>query len=304
MTTAERPANSEPQSDTVAWARRTALGMKRGSTAKSSLARTSTRAGPCGTPRRRQSLSADILLNDDTVRPRRHRGAILQLSPRGEIASPYRYHRPGRPPSVNGPASPFWNKPPANGRSLRFRPKTRVASGRTPAIWSPIQSGMKLGPDRQSLWRARKGRRGEPAVHLALPCPSLTVMDAAMGSPEQRCRPGSTDRREKPSREATAPIHSPEQPAPLPREPTSAHPFFPPSNWSSWIFIQNDDAAPSALGGDVQMHRNRTSVGGEGERGQEQASVVSVVVVVVVVIAAVRAIVIAGASAAIAIGPT
>jgi len=52
------------------------------------------------------------------------------------------------------------------------------------------------------------------------------------------------------------------------------------------------------------MHRNRTSVGGEGERGQEQASVVSVVVVVVVVIAAVRAIVIAGASAAIAIGPT
>ena len=50
------------------------------------------------------------------------------------------------------------------------------------------------------------------------------------------------------------------------------------------------------------MHRNRTSVGGEGERGQEQASVVSVVVVVV--IAAVRAIVIAGASAAIAIGPT
>src|ERR1700733_11804017 len=107
------------------------------------------------------------------------------------------------------------------------------------------------------------------------------------------------------SREASAPIHSPEQPAPLPRaEPTSAHPFFPPSNWSSWIYVQNDDAAPSALGGDVQMHRNRTSVGGEGERGQEQASVVSVVVVVVVVIAAVRAIVIAGASAAIAIGPT
>ena len=130
------------------------------------------------------------------MRPRRQRGAILQLSPRGEIASPYRYHRPGRPPSVNGPASPFWNKPSANGRSLRFRPKTRVASGRTPAIWSPIQSGMKLGSDRQSLWRARKRKRGEPAVHLALPCPSLTVMDAAMGSPQQRRRPGSTDRRE------------------------------------------------------------------------------------------------------------
>jgi hypothetical protein len=130
------------------------------------------------------------------MRPRRQRGAILQLSPRGEIASPYRYHRPGRPPSVNGPGSPFSNKPSANGRSLRFRPKTRVASGRTPAIWSPIQSGMKLGSDRQSLWRARKRRRGEPAVHLALPCPSLTVMDAAMGSPQQRCRPGSTDRRE------------------------------------------------------------------------------------------------------------
>jgi len=26
-----------------------------------------------------------------------------------------------------------------------FRPKTRVASGPTPAIWSPIQSGIKLG---------------------------------------------------------------------------------------------------------------------------------------------------------------
>ena len=123
------------------------------------------------------------------MRPRRQRGAILQLSPRGEIASPYRYHRPGHPPSVNGPASPFSNKPSANGRSLRFRPKTRVASGRTRAIWSPIQSGMKLGSDRQSLWRARKKRRGEPAAHLALPCPSLTVMDAAR-------RLGSTDRRE------------------------------------------------------------------------------------------------------------
>ena len=70
-----------------------------------------------------------------------------------------------------------------------FRPKTRVASGRTPTVRSPIQSGMKLGPDRQSLWRARKRRRGEPAVHLALPCLSLTVMDAAR-------RLGSTDRRE------------------------------------------------------------------------------------------------------------
>jgi hypothetical protein len=29
-----------------------------------------------------------------------------------------------------------------------FRPKTRVASGPNPAIWSPIQSGMKLGSDR------------------------------------------------------------------------------------------------------------------------------------------------------------
>jgi hypothetical protein len=26
-----------------------------------------------------------------------------------------------------------------------FQPKTRVTSGRTPAIWSPIQSGIKLG---------------------------------------------------------------------------------------------------------------------------------------------------------------
>ena len=124
-----------------------------------------------------------------------------------------------------------------------------------------------------------------------------------MGSPQQRCRPGSADRREILRERRARPFHSPEQPAPLPRaEPTSAHPFFPPSNWSSWIYVQNDDAAPSALGGDVEMHRNRTSVGGEGERGQEQASVVSVVVVVV--IAAVRAIVIAGASAAIAIGST
>ena len=38
------------------------------------------------------------------------------------------------------------------------------------------------------------------------------------------------------------------------------------------IYVQNDDAAPSALGGDAQMHRNRTSVGGVRERGQKQAS--------------------------------
>src|ERR1700722_3887786 len=30
-----------------------------------------------------------------------------------------------------------------------FRPKTRVASGPTPAIWSPIQSGIKLGSHKQ-----------------------------------------------------------------------------------------------------------------------------------------------------------
>jgi hypothetical protein len=31
---------------------------------------------------------------------------------------------------------------------VRIRPKSRVASGPTPAIWSPIQSGMELGSDR------------------------------------------------------------------------------------------------------------------------------------------------------------
>jgi hypothetical protein len=37
-----------------------------------------------------------------------------------------------------------------------FRPKTRVASGPTPAIWSPIQSGMKLGSHSSSSLRASR----------------------------------------------------------------------------------------------------------------------------------------------------
>jgi hypothetical protein len=36
----------------------------------------------------------------------------------------------------------------ATPRLYAFRPKTRVASGRTPAIWSLVQSGMKSGSDR------------------------------------------------------------------------------------------------------------------------------------------------------------
>src|SRR3984957_15990844 len=98
MTIAERPANSKPQSDTVEWARRTAPGMKRGSAAKSSLARTSIRAGPRGTPMRRQSFSEEMLFNDDMMRPRIKTGAILQLSPHGEIASPSVNHNPASPP--------------------------------------------------------------------------------------------------------------------------------------------------------------------------------------------------------------
>jgi hypothetical protein len=63
--------------------------------------RTSTRAGPCGTPIRRQSFSDEMVFNDDTMRPWIQTGAILRLSPRGEIASPYWVHNAGRPPSVN-----------------------------------------------------------------------------------------------------------------------------------------------------------------------------------------------------------
>ena len=78
-----------------------APGMKRGSAANSSFARTSMSAGPCGTPIRRASFSADMVLNDDMMmRPWRETGAILQLSPHGEIASPSPNHNPG-PPSVN-----------------------------------------------------------------------------------------------------------------------------------------------------------------------------------------------------------
>jgi hypothetical protein len=65
-----------------------APGMKRGSAAKSSVVRTSMSTGPCGTPIRRASFSKDIALNDDMLRPRLKTGAILQLSPHGEIASP------------------------------------------------------------------------------------------------------------------------------------------------------------------------------------------------------------------------
>src|ERR1700729_2798631 len=100
--TVERPAKSEPQSDTVAWALRTAPGMKRGSAAKSSFARTSTSTGPCGTPIKRQSFSEEMLFNDDTMRPPIEMGAILQLSPHGEIASPCRNHNLDRGLPVNG----------------------------------------------------------------------------------------------------------------------------------------------------------------------------------------------------------
>jgi hypothetical protein len=45
-----------------------------------------------------------------------------------------------------------------------FRPKTRVASGRTPAIWSLVQLGMKSGSDRWSPLRAgeRRAESGAP----------------------------------------------------------------------------------------------------------------------------------------------
>jgi hypothetical protein len=43
-----------------------------------------------------------MLFNDDMMRPRIKTGAILQLSPHGEIASPCWTHNTGRPPSVNG----------------------------------------------------------------------------------------------------------------------------------------------------------------------------------------------------------
>ena len=79
-----------------------APGMKRGSAANSSFARTSMSAGRCGTPIRRASLSANMVLNDDMMmRPWRETGAILQLSPHGEIASPYSNHNTDRPVPVN-----------------------------------------------------------------------------------------------------------------------------------------------------------------------------------------------------------
>ena len=66
------------------------------------MLRTVIKAEPCGTPTRRQSLSADMLLNDDMLRPRTKPGAILWLSPHGEIASPCWNHNPDRPGFVNG----------------------------------------------------------------------------------------------------------------------------------------------------------------------------------------------------------
>jgi hypothetical protein len=86
-----------------------------------------------------------------------------------------------------------------------FRPKTRVASGRTPAVWSPIQSGMKLGSDRQSLWRARKAaRRTRSSSGLAMSIPYGDGRRHGESSAEVPPRFNRSPRNS--SREASAPI--------------------------------------------------------------------------------------------------
>jgi hypothetical protein len=45
-----------------------------------------------------------------------------------------------------------------------FRPKTRVAAGPTPAIWSPIQSGIKLGSRRSASLRAPRAASCPAAI--------------------------------------------------------------------------------------------------------------------------------------------
>src|SRR5215470_7266357 len=77
MTMAERPVNSPAQSDACAWGRRMELGIRRGLALKSSSVRTSTRTGQCAVPIRRESLSTEIVLIDDMMRPHLLRDAML-----------------------------------------------------------------------------------------------------------------------------------------------------------------------------------------------------------------------------------
>ena len=62
-----------------------------------------------------------------------------------------------------------------------FRPKTRVASGPTPAIWWLVQLGMKSGSDRWSPLRAGE-RRAESSATWRLggmPCAQGTETQAS-----------------------------------------------------------------------------------------------------------------------------
>jgi hypothetical protein len=73
-----------------------------------------------------------------------------------------------------------------------FRPKTRVSSGRTPAIWSPVQWGMKLGSDRYSLLRASR------AANIVLCSSSVDVCGLFWATPaaiEDRFSPLADDAR-------------------------------------------------------------------------------------------------------------
>jgi hypothetical protein len=69
MTTAERPAKSWAQSEGLVCGRRIEPGINRGLAPKSSSVRTSTKAGQCGVPMRRFSLSMEMVLIDDMMRP-------------------------------------------------------------------------------------------------------------------------------------------------------------------------------------------------------------------------------------------
>jgi hypothetical protein len=96
-TTADCPANSEPQFAASSCLRLTAPGMSRGSAAKSLSVRTSIRAGERAVPISRTSLSGDIVVKEDMIASslKRIRTRCLGVSPHGEIAGPPREYYSG-----------------------------------------------------------------------------------------------------------------------------------------------------------------------------------------------------------------